>query len=100
VALVGLCLIDRPGEFPKEQSKLQYAFSQLEGAALEQMIHVMNNDHVNLMNLDAFVTSLKEAYRDPNQVNTAKWVLGKLCQGNQDFIMYYVEFQRLIVDLN
>jgi hypothetical protein len=35
VALLCLCLIDRPGEFPNEQSKLRYVFSRLEGAMLE-----------------------------------------------------------------
>jgi hypothetical protein len=35
VALLHLCLINYSGEFPNEQSKLQYAFSRLEGAVLE-----------------------------------------------------------------
>jgi hypothetical protein len=82
MALLRLHLIDCPGEFPNEQSKLRYAFSRLEGAALEQLIHLMKDDHVNLGNFEAFVTSLEEAYRDPDCVNTAEWVLTKLHQGN------------------
>jgi hypothetical protein len=35
VALLHLWLIDCPGEFLSEQSKLRYAFSRLEGAVLE-----------------------------------------------------------------
>jgi hypothetical protein len=72
----------------------------LEGATLEQMIHLMKDDHVNLENFEAFVTSLEGAYRHPDCVNTAEWVLAKLYQGNRQFITYYAEFQRLIVDLN
>jgi hypothetical protein len=100
VALLHLCLIDRPREFLNEQSKLQYAFSRLEGAALEQMIYLVKDDYVNLENFEAFVTSLEEAYRDPDCMNTGKWALTKLCQGSRDFIAYYAEFQCLIADLN
>jgi hypothetical protein len=100
VALLRLHLIDRPGEFPNEQLKLRYAFSRLEGAALEQLMHLVKDDHVNLGNFEAFVTSLEEAYGDPDRVNTAERALAKLCQGNRDFIAYYAEFQCLIVDLN
>jgi hypothetical protein len=100
VAPLHLRLIDHPGEFPSEQSKLRYVFSRLEGAALEQMIHLIQNDRVNLENFEAFVTSLDEAYGDPDRVNTAKRTLAKLRQGNRDFVMYYAEFQRLIADLD
>jgi hypothetical protein len=100
VALLCLWLIDHPGEFLSEQSKPQYAFSRLEGATLEQMIHLVQNDYVNLANLEAFVTSLDEAYGNPDYVNTAEWMLAKLHQANWDFVMYYAEFQCLIVDLD
>jgi hypothetical protein len=78
VALLHLHLIDCPREFPNEQSKLRYVFSRLEGATLQQMIYLVKNDHVNLENFEAFVTSLEEAYRDPDHMNTAEWVLMKL----------------------
>jgi hypothetical protein len=100
VALLRLHLMDRPREFPNEQSKLRYPFSRLEGATLEQLIHLVKDDRVNLGNFEAFVTSLEEAYGDPDHVNTAERALAKLRQGNQDFIAYYAEFQRLIADLN
>jgi hypothetical protein len=100
VALLHLWLIDRPSKFPSEQSKLQYVFSRLEGAALEQMIHLTQNDCVNLENFEAFVASLDEAYGDPDHVNTAERMLAKLCQENRDFVTYYVEFQYLIMDLD
>jgi hypothetical protein len=38
----------------------------------------MNNNHVNLGNIEAFVTSLEEAYRDAYCMNTTEWVLAKL----------------------
>jgi hypothetical protein len=60
----------------------------------------VKDDRVNLANFEAFVTSLEEAYGDPDHVNTAERALAKLRQGNRDFVTYYAEFQRLIVDLN
>jgi hypothetical protein len=60
----------------------------------------MKDDQVNLEKCEAFVMSLEEAYRDPDHVNTAERALTKRCLGNQDFVMYYAEFQRLIADLN
>jgi hypothetical protein len=60
----------------------------------------VKDDRVNLGNFEAFVTSLEEAYGDPDCVNTAERVLAKLRQGSRDFIAYYTEFQRLIADLN
>jgi hypothetical protein len=100
MAVLCLCLIDCPGEFPNEQVKLQYAFSRLEGAALEQLIHLVKDDCVNLGNFEAFVTLLEEAYRDPDHINTTEQALAKLCQGNRDFVTYYTEFQCLIADIN
>jgi hypothetical protein len=75
-------------------------FSRLEGATLEQIIHIVKYEYMILENFEAFMTSLEEAYGDPDRINTAKWVLMKLRQGNGDFIMYFAEFQYLIADLN
>jgi hypothetical protein len=82
IALLHLCLIDHPGEFPNKQVKLRYALSRLEGATLEQLIHLVKDDCMNLINFEAFVTSLEEAYGDPNHMNTAERALAKLYQGN------------------
>jgi hypothetical protein len=60
----------------------------------------VKDDRVNLANFEAFMTSLEEAYGDPDRMNTTERVLAKLRQGNRDFVMYYAEFQHLIVDLN
>jgi hypothetical protein len=49
---------------------------------LEQLIHLVKDNHMNLGNFEAFVTSLEEAYGDPDCMNTAEWALAKLCQGN------------------
>jgi hypothetical protein len=46
------------------------------------MIYLVKDDHMNLENFEAFVTLLKEAYKDPDHMNTAKKVLAKLYQGN------------------
>jgi tRNA A37 threonylcarbamoyladenosine dehydratase len=57
---------------------LHYALSRLEGAALEQLIHLVDNDHVDLDNFNAFITLLEEAYSDPDHANTAECALLKL----------------------
>jgi hypothetical protein len=75
-------------------------FSRLEGAALEQIIPLIKDDRMNIENFEAFMTSLDEAFNDPDHMNTAEWTLAKLRQGNRDFITYYAEFQRLIIDLD
>jgi hypothetical protein len=99
IALLRLRLIDCPREFPDEQSKLRYAFSRLEGATLKQLIHLVENDHIDLDNFDAFITSLEGAYGDPDRANTVERALAKLRQGNCDFVSYYAEFQHLVADL-
>jgi hypothetical protein len=60
----------------------------------------VKDDRVNLANFEAFVTSLEEAYGDPDRMNTAARALTKVRQGNRDFVTYYAKFQRLIADLN
>jgi hypothetical protein len=60
----------------------------------------VKDDRVNLENFEAFMTSLEEAYGDPDRMNTAEWALAKLCEGNRDFVAYYAVFQRLIADLD
>jgi hypothetical protein len=42
----------------------------------------VKDDCVNLGNFKAFVTSLEEAYGDPDRMNTAERALAKLRQGN------------------
>jgi hypothetical protein len=59
ITLLHVCLIYYPREFPNKHSRLCYAFSYLQGDALEQIIHLVDNDHVNLENFDAFMTSLE-----------------------------------------
>jgi hypothetical protein len=49
--------------------------SQLEGATLEQIFYLVNKNHVNLENFEAFMTLLEETYGDPDHVNTAEWAL-------------------------
>jgi hypothetical protein len=92
ITMLYLHLIDRPGEFPDEQSKLCYAFSRLDRPTLEQMLHLVENDHVNLETFGDFMTTLEESYRDPDYINTAEWAITKLCQGNPDFFTYYAKF--------
>jgi hypothetical protein len=36
------------------------------------MIYLMNDDYMNLERFEAFVTSLEEAYGDPDHMNTTE----------------------------
>jgi hypothetical protein len=90
--MLHLHLIERPGEFPDTQSKLCYAFSRLDGPTLEQMLYLVENNHVNLETFGDYMTTLEESYGNPDQINTAKWAIAKLRQGNRDFVTYYAKF--------
>jgi hypothetical protein len=100
VALLCRHLINRHREFPNEQSKLRYMFSRVVGGTFEQMMHLINNDHVNLKNFQTLVTSLEQAYGEPNRETTAEWGLDILRLGNRDFVAYCTEFQSFIADLH
>jgi hypothetical protein len=82
IALLYLHLTNKYGEFQNEQSKLHYMFSGPEGATLEQMIYLIDNDHMNRENVEAFITSLMEACTDPDHMTTTEQALSKICQGN------------------
>jgi hypothetical protein len=100
ITMLHLCLIDRPSKFPDEQLKLHYAFSQLDGPTLEQMLYLVENDHVNLETFGDFVTTLEESYSDPDHINTTERAIAKLRQGNRDFVTYYAKFRHLASDLD
>jgi hypothetical protein len=95
-----LCLQNRPGEFPDEQSKLRYAMLRLEGPALKQVMHLVRPDRINLATFEDFASTLEEAYGDPDRVSTAERGLAKLRQGNRDFVTYHAKFQRVVVDVD
>jgi hypothetical protein len=46
------------------------------------MMHLMNNDCVNLETFEAFMISLEDTYRDADHMNPTKWALANLFQGN------------------
>jgi hypothetical protein len=46
------------------------------------MIHFADNDHMNLENIEAFMTLLEAGNRDSNHMNTTEGALSKLHQGN------------------
>jgi hypothetical protein len=73
---------------------------RLEGPALKQVMHLVYPDRINLTTFKNFVSTLEEAYSDPDRVSTAERGLAKLCQGNRDFVTYHAEFQRLVADVD
>jgi hypothetical protein len=64
------------------------------------MLHLVENDYINLETFGDFVTTLEESYSDPDCINTAEQAIAKLCQGNRDFVTYYAEFRCLTSNLD
>jgi hypothetical protein len=84
--------------FPTDQDQLQYAANRLEGAALDQILLYLKDNHVNLDNLAVLICILENAFDDPDRMGTAERTLRNLQQNNRDFATYYAEFQRYAPD--
>jgi hypothetical protein len=50
-------------------------------------------DKTSLDNIDALITIVEAAFRDPDEVSTASPKLDQLTQDNRKFSIYYAEFQ-------
>jgi hypothetical protein len=73
---------------------------RLEGPTLKQVMHLVYPNYINLATFEDFVSTLKEAYGDPDRVSTTKRGLAKLHQGNWDFITFHAKFQCLVEDVD
>ena len=80
--------------YTDEQTKLRLAVNCLEGVALDQIRMYVQGNQVNLVNLEALITILNNAFGNPNRVAEAEHKLSTITQGSRDFSGYIAEFQR------
>ena len=66
----------------------------LAGEAMDQVQQYVKADRVDLVNVEALIDILGEAFGNPNRVAEAEAKLCSLQQGSQEFTSYYAEFQR------
>lgn len=78
--------------FTDDQYKLCYVYGFLMGNVEKQIQLYVLADRINYKNVEAFVTILKAACRDPDQVGITSAKLDKLSQGNKEFSQYYAKF--------
>lgn len=86
--------------FPTLQSRLGYAVNRLSHSALTQIRPYINEFGIQLADLARFYQIVENVFGDPDKIATATRELDILRQGNQDFVSYFVEFQRLIAELD
>ena len=79
--------------FPDEQSRLRLAINCLAGEAMDQVQQYVKADRVDLVNVEALIDILEEAFGNPNRVAEAEAKLCSLQQGSCEFTSYYDEFQ-------
>lgn len=87
--------------FLSERAMVDYAVSRLVGKALD-IITSHSDKATEDLTITTMVTlfgTLKEAFGDPNPINTAQRELQPLRQGNCEFANYYSEFTRLVSKL-
>ena len=91
----------KPASFPNEQSKMRYAFNQLRGVALGQILpHVREDGTIGLEDLPAFIQLLESAFGDPDRVATAERTMREIKQKYREFSQYYAEVQVIAADLD
>ena len=61
---------------------------------MDQVQQYVKADHVDLVNVEALIDILEEAFGNPNCVAEAEAKLCNLQQGNHEFTSYYAKFQR------
>jgi hypothetical protein len=80
---------------------MRYAFNCLIGLTLKQILaHVRDNGDIRLETLQAFIQRLEAAFGDPDRVATAERNMKEIKQKNQEFSLYYAEFQVIAADLD
>jgi hypothetical protein len=91
----------KPGSFPDEQSKMQYAFNRLKGVALSPILpHVREDGTIGLDDLPGLIQHLEAAFGDTDRVATAERKMREIKQKNCKIFPYYAEFQIIAADLD
>lgn len=92
-----------PHLFRTEQAKIAYAGSLLRGDAFAWFEpHLVNITEymAEIATFEAFATSLKVAFGDPDEAATAEREIRKLFQGNRPITAYTADFMRISSQLN
>lgn len=97
LAQLRLKIHSNPDGYPTVQHKLAYLYSRLEGAALKQLMPLLQDDDtIAFGSLKEATDMLVQCYGDPDEKGTALHLLENLRQTNRDFSTYFAEFQRLM----
>jgi hypothetical protein len=81
------------GRYTNLQSKLVYAFSRCEGAALDHLRPNRRDGTLNFVSVQALIDVLEQAFEDPDRRGTARRTLLTLRQDGDDFPTFYAKFQ-------
>ena len=85
--------------FITPQSDLVYAFTRLEGPALQQVqTYILPNQEIVLANIQALFKILEVAFGDADRRGTAQKELKELYQKDRPFTNYLADFRRIAPD--
>jgi len=68
------------------QHRLAYAVGLWKGKAYEQILLLIDDGNLNIANLKALITLLKNTFSDPDRVCTAEWNLQSLFKSALTFL--------------
>ena len=100
IAQLRLKLDSSPHRFPTPALRMAYTINRLEGTAPAQALSHVTATGVNLPDFESIVIILENAFADPDAAATARPKLATLRQGNQEFSVFFAEFQHYIAELN
>ncbi|TKA56069.1 hypothetical protein B0A49_13695 [Cryomyces minteri] len=96
IAQLRIKLLMNEDHFSTPESKVIYAISRLEGAAMSQVLpRIKAGSKVDLDSVEDLIKLLERAFGDPDRKATAQRELRKLKQANRDFHQYLADFQHL-----
>ena len=100
IAQLRLKLNSSPRRFPTPALHMTYTINRLEGTALAQALPHVTATGVNLPDFEGIVSILETAFAGPDAAATAGQKLTTLRQGNEEFSVFFAEFQSYIAELN
>jgi hypothetical protein len=88
ISQLGNKLSAQPAQYPAEEACLRYAFSRLEGGALDTVRHHLSEDTgaIDLESLADLLMVLRQNFDNPNRVATASAEIKSLKQGTGSFM--------------
>jgi hypothetical protein len=91
----------QPTRYSTEEARLRYAFSRLDGGALDSVRHFMSEEtgDVALASLSDLLTILLQNFDNPNRVATAQAKMKSLKHGTGSLMTYLASFRQWIADL-